>query len=154
MIKIRQGVFSWNLLSLERTIEHIFGYLMEIKGLQQWYGKFDQIEFDPNVLECKSMRFSHILHDKQFLFFFLLPVCLTNAGSLLLKINEYTEYEWNGMSSTYWCIICSSFIHEMSDVYTFFLRWLGFGRFQFFLEEREQFAIDSFSGSSITRFET
>ena len=36
-----------------RTIEHIFGYLVEIKGLQQWYGKFDQIEFDPNILECE-----------------------------------------------------------------------------------------------------
>lgn len=34
-----------------RTIEHIFGYLVEIKGLLQWYGKFDQIEFDPNILE-------------------------------------------------------------------------------------------------------
>ncbi|CAF4236649.1 unnamed protein product, partial [Adineta steineri] len=70
-----------------RTIEHIFGYLVEIKGLQQWYGKFDQIEFDTNILQS----------------------CLSNAGSLLLKINEYTD-----------------FIHEMSDVYTFFLRWLGF----------------------------
>ncbi|UJR21015.1 hypothetical protein I4U23_024115 [Adineta vaga] len=70
-----------------RIIEHIFGYLVEIKGLQQWYGKFDQIEFDPNILQ----------------------LCLSNAGSLLLKINEYTD-----------------FIHEMSDVYTFFLRWLGF----------------------------
>ncbi|CAF1138380.1 unnamed protein product [Rotaria sordida] len=70
-----------------RTIEHIFGYLVEIKGLQQWYGKFDQIEFNPQILES----------------------CLYNAGSLLLKINEYTD-----------------FLHEMSDVYTFFLRWLGF----------------------------
>ncbi|CAF3964804.1 unnamed protein product, partial [Rotaria magnacalcarata] len=70
-----------------RTIEHIFGYLVEIKGLQQWYGKFDQIEFDSQILES----------------------CLYNAGSLLLKINEYTD-----------------FLHEMSDVYTFFLRWLGF----------------------------
>ena len=52
-----------------RTIEHIFGYLVEIKGLQQWYGKFEHIEFDRNILEN----------------------CLSNAGSLLLKINEYTE---------------------------------------------------------------
>jgi len=36
-----------------RTIEHIFGYLVEIKGLQQWHGKFDPIEFDTNILECE-----------------------------------------------------------------------------------------------------
>ncbi|CAF0841430.1 unnamed protein product [Adineta ricciae] len=70
-----------------RTIEHIFGYLLETKGLQQWYGKFDQLEFDPTILQS----------------------CLSDAGSLLLKINEYTD-----------------FIHEMSDMYSFFLRWLGF----------------------------
>ncbi len=29
-------------------------------------------------------------------------------------------------------ILSFSFIHEMSDVYTFFLRWLGFGRFRLF----------------------
>nr|ACI90361.1 hypothetical protein [Philodina roseola] len=73
------------IIMFSRTIEHIFGYLVEIKGLQQWYGKFEHIEFDRNVLET----------------------CLSNAGSLLLKINEYTD-----------------FIHEMSDVYTFFIRWL------------------------------
>lgn len=26
---------------------------MEIKGLQQWHGKFDQIEFDTQILECE-----------------------------------------------------------------------------------------------------
>ncbi len=30
---------------------------MEIKGLQQWYGKFDQIEFDPNILQCESIKY-------------------------------------------------------------------------------------------------
>lgn len=69
---------------------------MEIKGLQQWYGKFDQIEFDPNILECKSMQFFDIRQDEQSIS--LLLVCLSNAGSLLLKINEYTEYEFDRMN--------------------------------------------------------
>ena len=45
------GAVSIDDFPLRRTVEHIFGYLVEIKGLQQWYGKFDAIEFDPNLLE-------------------------------------------------------------------------------------------------------
>ena len=51
--KRKSSNISWSFFSFSRTIEHIFGYLVEIKGLQQWYGKFDQIEFDPNILECE-----------------------------------------------------------------------------------------------------
>ena len=55
---MRKGIFKYliSIFFLLRTIEHIFGYLVEIKGLQQWYGKFDQIEFDRNILECKYIE--------------------------------------------------------------------------------------------------
>ena len=60
---------------------------MEIKGLQQWYGKFDQIEFDLNILEGEFAEPSIVRKQLYVL------VCLSNAGSLLLKISEYSEYE-------------------------------------------------------------
>ena len=53
LVKKEKVVNNINVHKYFRTIEHIFGYLVEIKGLQQWYGKFDPIEFDPNILECK-----------------------------------------------------------------------------------------------------
>ena len=81
-------IFSELGFLFRRTIEHIFGYLLEIKGLQQWYGKFDQIEFDPSILQCKFLEigfscFEDCLNCRL--------ACLSDAGSLLLKINEYTE---------------------------------------------------------------
>ena len=53
-------------------MEHIFGYLVEIKGLQQWYGKFDAIEFDPNLVEGENMQGFYIHHSKASSFYFQL----------------------------------------------------------------------------------
>ncbi len=60
---------------------------MEIKGLQRWYGKFEPIEFDANILEGEFTSQGRFMKDQ-----IRCLVCLSNAGSLLLKINEYTEY--------------------------------------------------------------
>ncbi|CAF1410286.1 unnamed protein product [Didymodactylos carnosus] len=45
------------LILFGRTIEHIFGYLTEIKGLRQWHGRYEQIDFDPQLITGTIMTF-------------------------------------------------------------------------------------------------